>query len=605
MRKKLVVKSSIILGFSLIIGLTFFTDFARNIIETVRTTPETECVVSLIDGDVFHQELQLEHTPRIYVDFYSRYEEVVPEAGILYSLKMGDAIESGFFSLSEFKNDTWESFAIETNNFKFVGTATLTLEAVALDNTNAVGILLVTNTENNPQLSLWKDATKISSGMISLSHANYCVRISLLGYCISFIMVATAYFLFLNKRRIQYVKDHPALFATVAVFVIQLIYSYRSLFDINLHTSTQYTFSWQNLGFQKRGLLGSIIELLNINFDVNAYVAWGIFLNVLLLTTELWLLYQRKDTIYDKNMEKAYWLFLCTPFSIISIFGMHFFARLDLLLIIFFLLSCIVLIKGRALWLIPMIAIVGELVHQMYVAMFLPFLFVLILYKWYVTRSKKYLFTLGMTIIAALGLGIFFTFQEAPLKSMEDAWQYIQVTYDSNLIFDYGLRINYYTSFIDFIKEGVRIIIAVKTVPKALASMLLLAPVIWLAGRWLKEYHAKQTSAIGKLIVMLFPCTVAGLFVGMIVSCDWGRWFYMYGVCVFFSLLTLWRIDSNNVHDTLKSVWLQACSRFGHNLIICLCIFYMFASAIAGGASSTTLFEWINQAWPLNGGFLL
>ena len=305
---------------------------------------------------------------------------------------------------------------------------------------------------------------------------------------------------------------------------------------------------------------------------------------------ELFILYDKHHISQRRAMEKCYLLFCCLPFTATTLFGVCFFARLDELLIIAFLLSCLVIIKERGIFLIPLFTTMAILTHEMYVALFVPFVFCLLLYKWYLTRKQKYLLWLIVSSIIAICLGVYIGFIAKPQIPFETAWANMLALGDADMIWDALLNFDMYASTSALRADSVRVILVTNTIPKMIITGFLLTPIIYLAIRWISVLFVSQESLLGKSIVLLFPCTFVGLVLCMCLMCDWGRLFVCYGIGIFFSFLTIWSMDANRIRGITLKIWETQLERFGGVMVWGICLLYLFASTWERGATTAGLF---------------
>lgn len=556
-------------------------------ISTVRNGEEyTE---SLVDGDVYVQELVLENTPRIYVSVLPLYNTPSSKVGIDYEIVAEGQAITGFIPLVELTNREWTTLIIPTPNTLYAGTAHIMLKAVGFDSENTLQFLITTNTlQTDPDCQLIKNGDQIVNGRLVMSYKKFDISTASELMFITFIVVCVISRF--SGRISKSIKKYPFAYITAAIFLGNVIAQYPSLYDINKHVSAQYLYNWQTLGFVRRALAGTVIKFFNIDLTSERYVIYGIICIGLMLILEIYIIYHRSNLHYNIQLEKCFAAFLCMPFAVTTFFGFHFFARLDELLIICFLLCCIAIIKERGLIFIPIISVVAILIHEMFVAIFVPFVFCLLLYKFYLTQNRKYLIILICTSIFSVFFGVFVGFIAKTDTPYELAWETMS---NNPLAFDYPLRINYYSSSMYAFTESWNTLFSSNAIPAAVLSLFLLLPVILLAIFWLKQYHSRQSNLLGRLIVLLFPCTIAGTVLCMYMMCDWGRLFVMYGLGVFFSFVTLWFMDEKRVATSVVAVWQKVTSKIGVAAVWGICLFYLFISTVQQGSSSTTLFEFV------------
>ncbi|WP_040658600.1 hypothetical protein [Oscillibacter ruminantium] len=561
--------------------------------QTVRTASEEEYTDSFLDGQVYAQELWLNHTPNIHVSVLPTYQAPEPDCGVRYTLQTEEATRTGFIPLAELSNHAWTALKISVEDMGYSGTALLTLEAENLSESNKLAFLITTNTvQPHPELALQKDHVEIPNGRLVVAYK--VLDFEKLPSCFAFLFVL-AFFLMMALPKLPLLfRKYPLVFASALAFGGMLLANWDGIRTINPHVSVQHLFSWQNLGIVRRSFVGTILQLFHIDLDLNTYVLFGLLTIVLMMGVELYFVYNKHNLAYRGKLEKSFWLFLCLPFSFLSFFGYHFFARFDQMLIICFLLSCIAVIKGRGLIAIPLLSMIAILIHEMYLSAFTPFLFILLLYKWYVSQQKKDLICLITTSVVSVGVGGYLSFISKTQTNFEQAWAYIQALDVAGLAWDFPLQVNYYVNSASVIKDGWGTLLSAKEIPAMFLTGIVLLPIIVLTVCWIKAYWSRQKDLFGRLIVLLFPCTVGALGINMIAMCDWGRLFVMYGVGVYFSFVTLWSIDPKNVQAATDAVWGSVLQKYGKHTLPALCVVYLLLTVLAGGATSGSLYSFFN-----------
>lgn len=559
--------------------------------ETIRDG--NEYCDSLLDGQVLCQQFDINNTGKIKISTLPSYIETNSETGIEYVLQTGEKKASGFVPLNSLPNHEWTTFSILTSN-TFSGKATLTLKGVGMDQENNMQFLIVTNTLNGPDSSLTKNGEIIENGQITLSYISYNTDNLFIVFLIAFVVSFAICYTVTNK--LFGIAKYPAVYATLLVFFVISLYYYPTLSHINLQVSTQYYFSYQNLGFVRRSLLGSIIEFLGIRLDVNRYIIWGIVLNALVSVCQLCFIYNKKNAEIKNRLEKCYFFFLCTPFCMTSLFGHHYFARLDQLLMIVFVISCLLIINNRGLILVPILSVIAILIHEMYLTTLFPCLFIILAVKWYTSRQKKDLALLITNSVVSVFLFLAISFVCKTSKTLEEAFAYTQVDSDAALSnWTYPMIVDFFSSSRYGVQESRNTIFQSNAIPLICIALVLLIPIIVIGVLWLIEYYKTKKDLLGKLITLLMPLTFGGIILSMATMCDWGRLFILYGFGVFYTVVSLMGIDSTSANVAFTTVVSSVKKIVGEKTIYVLGIFYLLISILDGGASSTTLFEFARR----------
>lgn len=584
MKKQLIKNLCFSILIALLISMAYF--FYNIQVQTVRNGEEY-CDL-MIDGDVFEQQIMLNNTPNLFVSILPIYTTPEDSVGIQYSLYVDNEEYSGFVPLNSCLNNAWTTIKIPSCLW-YSGAATLRLEGVGLTSEDSLQFLITTNTiQEHPELTLSKNGQLIEHGRLSMIYKECKIDSSV---CLFVCLFVALFIISIFVRKIlNHAKQYAVAYIGLGFVLLTTFYYYPTLYTINTHVSAQYFFSWLDLGFVRRSFVGTVIDLLGVNFDVYAYVMYGIACIVLLALLEICLIYDRRFAADRSRIFKYYIFVLCTPFGLLSFYQFHFFARLDEVLIISFLISCIMIIKQKGMIILPVISLVAIMCHEMYLSMFIPFIFCLLLYQWYVFRQKKFLICLAVTGVTSVGMGAYLGFVAKTDAVFVDVWDKIQATGDPNLIWSYPLQVNFFTDKKAVLTDSFAVLYAANTIPSAILSILLLSPVIVAALIWLYRYWILHTDRLGKWIVSFFPLTAIGLVVSMYSMCDWGRLFVMYGIGVFFSFLTLWSMDAERMRISTAYITTKIGGKSPCIAFAVYCALYLVLMAW-GPPSSTTLFE--------------
>ena len=586
MKNSIVTRSIVIAAiFALLVGfISVTTDMYQT---TVRNGEEY--TDALMGGEIYRQELVLEHTPIISIGVLPSYadEAQAQEMGIQYTLTVGEKEITGFSPLTDCVNNEWGHIRISTGGIDYVGEAVLILKAVGIGDGNYATFLITTNTlQPHPECKLYKNGKPIENGSLSISRLvlrfDQLPQVMLMAFLTAFVLAV-----FVQKAK-KSIRKYPLAYMTGLLFLMGLIMKAPAFpgYISNKHVSAAYSHSWQNLGFVRRTLVGTIMDLFGFSFTIRSYIVYCILCIVLMLGLELCILYDKKHITERRSMEKCYFLFLCLPFSIMAFFEPNYFGRLDQLLIIAFLLSCIIIIKESGVWLIPVLSVAAVLTHEVYLVVLVPFVFCLLLYKWYLTRCRKYLISLGATTFLSLGFSLYLGFIAYPKKSFEEAWAYIQERHDPAMSWDWLLQFNFYQSRSAAIESSQSDVLKFNGIPVTVVTFLLLLPLIVIACLWLAAYYKKQKDRLGKMIVLMFPCVFIGLLLAMYSACDFGRWEAMFGIGVFFSFLTVWSMDRERTREAVYSVISRLSKWLGPLLYPGLPIAYLFITMSVGESVS-------------------
>lgn len=190
---------------------------------------------------------------------------------------------------------------------------------------------------------------------------------------------------------------------------------------MNAQNTTVFAFSY-DYGFISRGLMGTIWQGLNdilpvdlINYEaIQTLSKWATFVFVIALLAFYNVCMKKCN---EKNMRQMQYLccFL-SVFSFPNFVSNANFGRLDVYLMIFTIIGCILLVKEKWEWLLIPICTFCTVMHHGYVFLYLNIILVLLFYKIIMNdkKRKKYIVILCLTFLLPAVLFIYFEFFSHP-----------------------------------------------------------------------------------------------------------------------------------------------------------------------------------------------
>ncbi len=199
------------------------------------------------------------------------------------------------------------------------------------------------------------------------------------------------------KRIIKQYYQEILILLAVAILVVR---SVPKVLDHNLWIMTHWVLSYEN-GFVSRGFVGEILRhfkpfvMLNELYLIVS-VIYFIFL-ALILTAVLGILVKEKN---NRNLFLFILFFIVNPGTITMLAGD--FGRFDLFMIIIALL-CIVSIAVKKLeWCIPVLFILGILIHEAFVFMYAPLILAVLLFS--ALYGQKRIYGISVLIVSIITL---------------------------------------------------------------------------------------------------------------------------------------------------------------------------------------------------------
>lgn len=319
---------------------------------------------------------------------------------------------------------------------------------------------------------------------------------------------------------------------------------------------TPYTLSYK-YGFISRGLVGEIIRLFIPNLDIKHIYLIVAFNTVILCAVTVFFLNRiKKYTAAENNMAFLFIaaLFLVNPGSIAFLFYWGNFGRFDLYMVLILLIGALLIIKNRAMWIIPLLSVAGILIHQAYVFMYFPALIALLLYGAYVKKRKyaKWIFWItGITTCMAFLYMQFF--------SGVDGYTYEAMMEDINattalparfIYDDMMVRLEYFTSVFATIQAFV-----IDPLPKNLYKIawvfILCLPMLLMFRNIWKDFMSCQKS---RLLWIIPWSGMIGMIPKFLMTNDYGRDFSALIISQFVMFFTLLALEDGGMKKAFLSV---------------------------------------------------
>ncbi|MEG2511376.1 MAG: hypothetical protein RSB00_03340 [Bacilli bacterium] len=203
----------------------------------------------------------------------------------------------------------------------------------------------------------------------------------------------------INKLKEKNIFFYLFMLIFIGLYIKRLVtYEY-----INTYTLSYYRITY-TLGFLSRALVGSIFDILGIitKTEICIFITFINFSFMIIMSSFLNNLIKK----YKNNLFiLVALLFIFNTASITNIYSFLEFGRLDIFICLAFIISMYLIYKDR-LEFIPIISLVTMLIHENFLMWCAPVICALLLYKFIISKNKKYLYTLIINIIVLLILFI-------------------------------------------------------------------------------------------------------------------------------------------------------------------------------------------------------
>lgn len=324
--------------------------------------------------------------------------------------------------------------------------------------------------------------------------------------------------------------------------------------EVNKINATMMAFSYK-YGFISRGLIGSFYQILNAisPFDIMNYAGIMLYTQgitiLYFIILFVFFMYSLKKCKLTISQEIKYIIIYFTIWAIPMFITEYNFGRLDVYCVMLSLLGAIVLISGKAEWLVVIISALGVMVHQGNVFMFLNIILVLLLYKAMSHEGKnrkKYVILCVLSFLVASSL--FLYFELFSHVNGQDIYDEV-VSIASSLRFD-G---TYHKDVIDHEILGIDLSdretkFRLSNVIQFPIFIIFMLPYVVLGFKLFKNIIKNATNKMEKWKYFFVAIGAGTILPDLILKCDYGRW--MFTIICYYSVVIISLLAMKDEHVT-------------------------------------------------------
>lgn len=337
-------------------------------------------------------------------------------------------------------------------------------------------------------------------------------------------------------------KQSLRAYLTCLVFISFMALLYAWDMKVEVYNSTLLAFSYK-YGFISRGLLGTAYQLLNyiLPIDLMTYEASKtviLIVSLLIFAIIIVFFMYCLSKISDENLLNLEYVIAVLMITIVTMFShKRNFGRVDIIMLLASVLAAWIIIKGKQIWMVIPLSIIGVVAHQGYVFMYANIILVLLLYKAFTTNEKerkKYIIVFVITFLVISILFVYFEF----FSHMESEVIGESIKENAKLLSDDD---KYHKTLIEHEIYGIDVTEAewpmhIETWVEIPLFLILASPFIILGIRLLKNIISACKTKIEKIkyiIVVSGSITLIPLY---ILKVDYARWDFAlmmyYGIVV-------------------------------------------------------------------------
>lgn len=321
---------------------------------------------------------------------------------------------------------------------------------------------------------------------------------------------------------------------------------------------TPYALSYR-LGFISRGFIGTIIRLIVPNLTIkHIYI---IILISILLLCGLTLFFMHKiikKSIGEDEGTMAFLLglFLVNPGSIAFLFYWGNYGRFDMFLLMILLISALLVMYDKCVWIIPFLCVCAVLIHQGFVFQYFPAILILLFYTGFIQNRKYGKSIFVVTLLGTCAMFLYMQFFSSINYTYEETLAIIDATTDlpaSFLSEDLMIKIEYYTGVMDSV---IPLVIEPfgRNVVKSITTIVFLIPMIKIIADIWKAFVKSQKNIIGKLFPWFILVAEIPMF---IITCDYGRDYSAIILCNFILIFTLYVLKDQGIIEGIRQLTIK------------------------------------------------
>ena len=327
---------------------------------------------------------------------------------------------------------------------------------------------------------------------------------------------------------------------TIFAFYLYQIHFKETVNDIN---GTMMAFSYK-YGFISRGLIGSIYQLVDAIFPVNmlsyeSLVGFTTVITWIYFVILFWFFFTAlKRCKFETNEEIKYLIIFFSIWAVPMFVSKYNFGRLDIYCFAFSLIAAVLLMKGKAEWLVVPLSALGVMVHQGNVFMFLNIILVLLVYKALSNEGKlrkKYLILFFLSGFVASVLFLYFEF----FSHMNGENIFEEVVAYATAVCKNG---KYHVDVVD--KEILGIDLSDREVEFRWRNLvqfpifiIFMLPYIYITIRFFKNIIRKAATKLDKFKYLFVSIGAATIIPDLLLKCDFGRW--MFAIIAYYMVVTI------------------------------------------------------------------
>lgn len=309
------------------------------------------------------------------------------------------------------------------------------------------------------------------------------------------------------------------------------------------------------LGFISRGLMGSILGFFFPYLSIKTlwYIIGILLVGLIILTCYYCKRITEVTAEEHKNsMFFLIFVFCVNPASIAFLFYWGNYGRMDMYMISILLCSSLLIVKNNKLFLVPILCVIGLLIHQGFMFSYFPAILLLLFYASVIRKDIKTKVALGLTLSIACVLFLYLQFlgkinnfsYEQVLEFVAQRTDYIGLSNETMI------KLEYFTPIFSFIPMYV-IPALKKNIIKIIITLILIAPLIYIFFVIWKSFICDKK----KKIWIFYPCFIIFATVPkFVLTVDYGRDLASIIISFFVLIFSLYMMEDLGVKKSFTKI---------------------------------------------------
>lgn len=310
---------------------------------------------------------------------------------------------------------------------------------------------------------------------------------------------------------------------------------------LNPYTLTFYAISYFKNGFMARAFLGTLFNVMGIDSGVKLFCV----LFAVTTTFISYISYTLNTFINKFNKKESVFialLFIFNPASITLIYQNLEIGRMDIFIYILSIISIISIYKEKYLYIIPVLSIIGVLIHENYIVWLTPLICMLLIYKYFKRKEKKYLYVLALNVLVLFVTLLLIKFSGPSYENAFDFYNALRA--NSTIPVNIFAISDYYYITSERNKELFDILFKIQETGDYVVAGIGFVYTLYLLWNLCFKRVVKEVKNKLLYILMILSCMSPSVL--FLLACDYGRW-YIYIINAFYTLAMFLYFEYENV----------------------------------------------------------